>query len=452
MDKKLLKPKMALTDKNSMKLLLITLCAGIFLASCSSSPLKERGPAEAAPTTCNEIAKNIFLSENYDKNLEKALADKKLISLKEKFIIVQHPRLEWINKVKKSFNQSLRNWNYNRYPSFYLFNEEEIVPMAKRYAENLEKIATNQVPADDDETTKAFVAVSEWFKAYKNYTVDMDQLIEERISLQYNLKLLKKLKLDSEPKDIQLTIKRAGQLKSEIITLRKEDKNLAHTINKLKQEMKELDGTLLKNGKIKDRIIRQAMLQDMLTILQREMEYASKNGFEGPALTKEMEEVAALLKQTEFSPVTFGVYKIQNKIFIRELMAASKLDVLYNKIKDPLNRLKTIVTDYFKNRKAGTDQEKVGFFKRMYAKITSITPKQAAIGGGTVAVAGLGAERYFWFGKKSTTEETDHSTAVEIGPEDQAHLQQLENTQKVETEKHEGHSQVIELSLEELTN
>lgn len=437
-----------------MKSLLIILCAGFFLASCSTTPLEsfqEREPAEAAPTTCHELAKNIFLSENYDKNLEKALAEKKLITLKEKFIIVQHPRLEWINKIKKSFNQSLRNWNNNRYPSFYLFSEEEIVPMAKRYAENVEKIASNQIAADDEETTKAFVAVTEWLKAYKNYNVDMDQLIEERISLQYNVNLLKKLKLESEPRDIQLTVKRAGQLKSEIITLRKEDKNLAHTIKKLKQEMKDLDGTLFKNGKIKDRIMRQAMLQDMLTILQREMEYASKNGFEGSALTQEMDELTALLKQSEFNPVTFGVYKIQDKVFIRELMAASKLDVLYNKIKDPLNRLKTIVSDYFKNRKAGTDQEKVGIFKRMYAKITSITPKQAAIGGGTIAVAGLGAERYFWFGKKSTTEEVDHSTAVEIGPEDQAHQQQLENTEKVETEKHEGHSQVIEVSLEELT-
>lgn len=434
-----------------MKLLLI-ICAGFFLASCSSTPLTDRTPAQAVPANCNELAKSLVLSENYEKNLEKALVEKKLITLKEKFILVQHPRLEWINKVKKSFNQSLRNWNNNRYPAFYLFSEEEILPMAKRYAENVEKIAANQVPFDDEETTKAFLAVEEWIKAYKQYNTDIDQLIEERISLQYNVSLLKKLKLDQEPRDIQLTIKRAGELKSEIITLRKEDKNLQFTIKKLKQEMKELDGTLLKNGKIKDRIMRQAMLQDMLTILHREMEYASKNGFAGDALTKEMQELAALLKQSEFSPVTFGVYKIQDKIFIRELLAASKLDVLYHKIKDPLNRLTTIVQDYFKNRKAGTDKEKVGFFKRVYAKITGITPKQAAIGGGTIAIAGLGAERYFMIKESKQTELPDQSRAEEIGPEDQAHLQQLDNTEKVEVEKHESHSKVIEIQLDELIN
>lgn len=433
-----------------MKLLII-ICSGFFLASCSSTPLSDRTPAQTAPANCNELAKSLFINENYEKNLEKALVDKKLITFKEKFILVQHPRLEWINKVKKSFNQSLRNWNNNRYPAFYLFSEEEILPTAKRYAENVEKIAANQVPYDDDQTTKAFLAVEEWIKAYKQYNTDIDQLIEERISLQYNLTLLKKLKLDKEPRDIQLMIKRAGEMKSEVLTLRKEDKNLQFTMRKLKHEMKELDGTLLRNGKIKDRIMRQAMLQDMLTILHREMEYASKNGFAGDALTKEMQTIAELIKQSEFSPVTFGVYKIQDKIFIRELMAASKLDVLYHK-KDPVNRLATIVQDYFKNRKAGTDKEKAGFFKRLYAKITGITPKQAAIGGGTIAIAGLGAERYFFIKDSKQTELPDQSRVEELGPEDQAHLQQLENSEKVETEKHEGHSKVIEIQLEELLN
>lgn len=430
---------------------LFLICAGMFLASCASYAPKDRAPAEATPTTCNELAKNIFLSESYEKDLQKVLTERKLITWKEKLIQIQYPRLEWINKVKKSFNQSLRNWNNNRYPAFYLFNEEEVAPLAKRYAEHLEKIATNQVPADDEETTKAFVAVQEWITGYKNYRSDLDQLIEERISLQYNVSLLKKLKLDDEPRDIQLSIKRAGEFKSEIITLRKEDKNLEFTVKKLKKEITELDGTLFKNGKIKDRIIRQAMLQDMLTIVQREIEYASKNGSQSEVLTKEMESLTALIRQTEFLPTTYGVYKIQNKIFIQELMAASKLDVLYNKFKDPINKLKSIVADFFKNRKAGTDEEKVGFFKRMYAKITSITPKQAAVGGGTIAIAGIGAERYFWFKEKGLSEEQDRSSAVEIGPDDQAHMQQLENTNKVEVEKHEGHSQAIEVHIEEIT-
>lgn len=445
-----------LSDKFSMKLptLFIYMSAVFLLTSCASYTPLERRPAEAAPT-CMEMVKNFFSSkkstESYEDGLQRVLKERKLVTFQEKFVQIQHPRLDWINRVKKSFNQSLRNWNNNRYPAFYLFSEEEIVPLAKRYAESVEKIAMNQVPVNDEETTKAFVSIGEWIKAYKNYKTDMDQLIEERISLQYNVSLLKKLKLDNDPRDIQLTIKRAGELKTEVITLRKEDKNLKLTINNLKAQMKELDGTLIRNGKIKDRIIRQAMLQDMLTILQREMEYASKNGFESEALTKEIDSIASLIKEAEFSPTTYGVYKIENKVFIRELLATSKLDILYNKFRDPVNKLKTIVTDYFKNRNAGTDAEKIGIFKRIYAKITSITPKQAAVGGGSVVVAGIGAERYFSFKQGDTKEVKDRTSVVELGPEDQAHEQQLENTEKVETEKHEAHSQVIELNIEELT-
>jgi hypothetical protein len=429
---------------------LLTSCAGF----APLAPSTEREPAEAAPT-CMEMVKKFFSSdkntETYEEGFQRVLKERKLITFKVKLIQLQYPRLDWINKVKKTFNQSLRNWNNNRYPAFYLFSEEEIVPLAKRYAENVEKIAGNQVPVADEQTTKAFVSVSEWVKAYKNYKTDMDQLIEERISLQYNLSLLKKLKLDDDPRDIQITIKRAGELKSEVITLRKEDKNLKFTINNLKAQMKELDGTLIHNGKIKDRMMRQAMLQDMLTILQREMEYSSKNGFESEALTKEMNAIAALIKEAEFSPTTFGIYKIQNKVFMRELLATSKLDVLYNKFKDPLNKLKSIVTDYFANRNAGTDEEKIGFFKRIYAKITSITPKQASIGGGAVVVAGIGVERYFNFKEGSSKELKDRTSVVELGPDDQAHEQQLENTEKVETEKHNAHSQVIEVQIDELT-
>lgn len=434
-----------------MKLLLI-IFTGFFLASCATTPSSLRLPAQTEiPNTCNELTKSLFLSKDYEKNLKKVLLERKLISMKEKFITVQHPRLEWINKVKKSLNQSLRNWNSNRYPAFYLFSEEEVVPMAKRYAENVEKIETNQVTVDDEETTKAYVAVTEWISAYKNYRKDMDELLEERISLQYNLQLLKKLKQDSEARDIQLTIKRAGKVKSEIITLHKEDKNLGFTITKLKKEMNELDGTLIKNGKIKDRIMRQAMLQDMLMILEREMEYATKNGLQSEALTKELGELTALVKKNEFSPVTFGVYKIQDKVFISEVLVALKLDVFYNKIKDPVNSLKQIVADYFKNRNTGTDQKKIGLLKRFYAKVSSITPKQAAVGGGTIVIAGLGAERYFTVKPESTVEMLDKTKAEEIGPEDQAHQQQLENTKKVELEKQDGLSGAIEVHLDELT-
>ncbi|MDD4976230.1 MAG: hypothetical protein PHY93_17870, partial [Bacteriovorax sp.] len=400
------------------------------LSSCSSNnsyKLEETGvssrtPAEGA-TTCSDIAKNIFMSEDYDKNLTKVLTERKLLTFTEKRVLIHYPHLEWINKVKRSFYTSLRNWNNNRYPAFYIFNDEKIILTANRYAENLDKILTNQLPVNDDETTKAYLAVSDWMKSFQNYKIDVDQLIEERISLQYNISLLKKLKLDADgSRDIQITIKREGILKSEIITLRKEDKNLNFTINKLKEEMKELDGTLIKNGRIKDRIIRQAMLLDMLNILHRELEYTVKNAATpSDELVKELEKLSLLIKTSDYSPSTYGVYKISNKIFIRELIATSKLDAIYTKIKGPLIKLKNIAFDFFKNKAAGTDEEKFGIFKKMYLKITSITPTQVSIGGGSLVVAGIGFERYFWFKEKGSTEVTELPSSNELNPADIAH-------------------------------
>ncbi len=431
---------------------LLAIC--LFFASCSTAIRvpSTRAPADVESSSCSDLAKSLFMSDGYDKDLTKALADKKLISFKEKIMQIHYPRLEWINKVKISFNQSLRNWNNNRYPAFYIFNDEEIIPTAKRYAENIEKIVSDQVPVDDEQTTKAYHAVTEWVDAFSRYKFELDQLIEERISLQYNISLLKKLKLENgESRDIQITVKRNGILQTEVITLRDEDKNLQFTINKLKEEMVQLDGTLIKNGKIKDRIVRQAMLLDMLTIVQRELDYAVKNASQPNAdVMRALDKLSVLIKETDYQPSTYGIFKIQDKVFIRELVALSKLDVAYNKIKTPLVKLKTILSDYFKNRNAGSDQEKVGFFKRMYAKITSITPKQASIGAGSVVLAGIGYERYFWFKKQDTIELSDKQPANEMGPEDRAHQEQLEQSKKVEAEKHDSHSHVVEVQIDSL--
>lgn len=434
-------------------------CSTVKINSDQAYPASDRAPAQAS--TCSEIIKKFF-ADKPEKTLEQILVERKLITFSEKKAQIHYPRLEWINKVKKYFNTSLRNWNNNRYPAFYLFNQEEILPSAKRYAENLEKILADNVSIDDDETTKAYVNVSNWIKSFKNYQTELDQLIEERISLQYNISLLKKLKLDSDkPRDIIISIKRGGKLQNEVITLRKEDANLKATINKLKLEMKALDGSFSTNGRIKDRIIRQAMLFDMLTILHREVEHSIKNtSAPGQEILDQLKSLSILIKDSKLSPSTYGVYKIQDKIFIRELIATSKLDVAYEKIKDPLNKIKTILSDYFKNKNSGTDKEKVGFLKRIYAKITSITPKQAAIGGGSTVIAGISLERYFAFNGHPSEEEISRSNiepeVVDLEHESESietsHEQQIKTTKQVETQKHEDHSSVVEIHIDELTN
>lgn len=421
----------------------IFILALAMLSSCSSiqdQASTERFPA-GEPVTCNELVQSLFLKENYTQDLNKTLIEKKLLSFSNKFVTVEHPSMNWLNRARISLNKSVKNWNNNKYPAFYIFSDEEIIPAAKKYFTTM----TDKYPAGaelDEEAVKNFELIQSWIKSYQNYQREVDQLLEERISLQYNLSLLKKLKLTEDPRDIKISIMRGGQLVDEIVTLRKSDKDLAYQIKKLKSELQEFDGSLLKNGKIKDRIIRQAALADMLTIVQREFEYALKNT-EAPSeeMTKALDHLNALIKQEDLQATTYGVYRITNQVFIRELVALSKLDVAYKKfIQAPVMKFTEVVQAFIENRPKNnaTGPAKTGIFKRIYAKISNITVKQASIGGGVVVAAGIGFERYFSIIGEPVVEE------------DRAHEVQIERTEEEAIKQSEDHSSVIEIHIDEL--
>lgn len=438
-----------ITDKECMILRTLTFITVFsLLASCSHTPV-ERMPADTGATggTCQELAQNLFLKDNYEADLQKALIDKKLITFTNKFVVVEHPKMNWINRARISLNQSIKNWNNNKYPAFYIFSNEDVVTEAKKYFQTLSSIV-NPDQAVDPSATKNLETVQSWMKSFSSYQKDLDQLLEERISLQYNLSLLKKVKLKKdEVRDIKISIQRNGALVEEVLTLRKNDKDLDYQIKRLKEEIKELDGTLLKNGKIKERVMRQAMLKDMLTIVQREFEYSLKNTASPHAdLLKEFEELNALIKTSSFEPSTYGVYRITNQVFIRELASLTKMDVAYKKfVETPALKLKEVVDAFIQNRAVRdaanpTEAEKIGFFKRVYAKITSITPKQAAIGGSAVVVAGIGFDRYFTLKDNSLTPLPERT-----------HEEQMERTAEEDVRRSEAHSQAIEVHIEELT-
>lgn len=390
----------------------------------------ERGPADAGTSNdCRTLAKDLFLSKNYVANQEAALTSRKLLSFTNKFVTVNHPKLEWMNKMRASLNKSIRNWNNNRYPSFYLFNEEEVLPAAKNYFENVLKILDDQssLTKVDLENLKM---VQAWVKSYKDYNADVTNLLDERISLQYNLTLLKKLKLKDESRDIKLMIKRDGKMTEEIFTLRKEDKNLDPLIKQLENEIEELDGTVIKNGKIKDRIVRQAMLQDILTIVQRELEHKVKNGQNLPErMTKELEKLESLIDNPALSPSTYGVYRITNKQFTSEVLRATKLDGAVQKIKTAIN-----------------ENGKLGIVRSLFNKVSNITPKQAAYGFSGSVVVAIGSYQYFSFGKESTVEIIRGSTEV-LEEKDQ---EVLDKTIEEEKKKSDDHSSVVEITEDEL--
>ena len=424
------------------------------LASCAHVERNlnepQRVPAET-PATCKELAQNLFLKDSYEPDLQKALVDKKLITFTNKFVTVQHPRMDWLNRARASLNRSIKNWNSNKYPAFYTFHDEEIVTEAKKYFQTINSMVSANVDVAPD-ASKNLEVVQGWMKNFENYKTDVDNILDERITVQYNLSLLKKLKLKDESRDIKLIFKRDGKLVEEIITVRKSDKDVDYQIKRLKQEISSLDGTLLKNGKLKERIVRQAMLKDALTILQREFEYALKNTPAPDAeLIKELEKINALLAKSDYQATTYGVYRITNQVFIREMISLAKLDVAYKKFVDtPLTKFKEVVNAFIQNRPANNApvEKKTGIFKRIYAKITSITAKQAAVGAGVAVTAGIGFERYFSLADPSVTQ-LPNSTVTEES--DVAHEEQVNATREVEAEAAREHSTVIEVQIDELT-
>jgi hypothetical protein len=431
------------------------------LVSCSNmqerSVVFERMPAEVA--SCQDLAKSLFMKENYKEDLNQALLDKKLLSFKNKFVTVQHPRMDWINRARASLNRSLKNWNNNKYPAFYIFSDEEVYTEAKRYFETINSMITHDItPAP--EASKNLEVVSGWIKSFENYQKDVDNLLDERISLQYNLKVLKAFKQTEDVQDIKLVIKRNGELKEEVITLRKSDKDKNFQIARLKGEIKALDGTVIKNGKIKDRIIQQAALYDMLTITQREFEYGIKNTDGAhPELTLELEKINTLLAKAELKPTTYGVYRVTNKIFIREVISATKIDLAYKQfVETPALKFKEIFDAFIKKKTLETEEEKLGIFKRIYAKITSITPKQLSIGTGSVVIAGVGLERYFAVKDEPTIiEQKDNELEVVNDPkletlDDKKHKEQLDRTKEEDSKRTDEHSEVVEVHLNELVD
>lgn len=434
----------------------------LFLAFASCSNLQEqekpqfdRMPAEAA-SSCQDLVKNLFMKDNYKEDLNKALYDKKLLKFSNKFVTVQHPNLDWINKTRIALNRSLKNWNNHKYPAFYIFNDEEVVVQAKRYFETINSMVTKGITPRAD-ASKNLDVVSGWMKSFENYPKDINNLLEERISLQYNLNILKKFKQTEDIQDIKIVIKRDGKFIDEIVTLRRSDKDKNALIARLKGEIKALDGDLLHNGRIKDRIIRQAALNDMLTITHREFEHGLKNtAVPHEELGLELTRINTLLAKAELKPTTYGVYRVTNKVFIKETLAATKIDYVYKRFIDtPAMKFKEIIDAYIKKKNNLTEVEKVGIFKRIYLKVTNLTPKQIAIGSGSVVVAGIGYERYFAVKDQPDINE-QISGNLEIRDvkeiDDKKHQEQLERTQKEDAKRTDEHTEVVEVELEDFIN
>ncbi len=418
-----------------MKILALFFLSILYSCSALVPVAVGRSPAENIAKNCPDLMSDFIFTPSYQKDLKTALLDKKLITFKQKLMQVEYPRLKWINDVKKSFNISLKNWNHKRFPTFYLAHEEEVIPIANAYSKSLEKELNNEL---DEQAIDNLKSVRSWMSSYENYNQELDQFLEERIALQYNYSLIQKLDLKNETRDIALTFKRQGVLTSEVFSLHPDDNTYKSLLGDLKNQIYELDGGLLNDGKIKERIVRQAMLQDMLTIVQRELEHDIKNKDTLPTdILRELNRVNNLMNNQDFKASTYGVFKITDKVFIAELISLSKMDKVYDIFKTPAIKLKSILGNFLDGKKS--DKEKIGFFGRLYARIKNLTPKQLTVGTSVMATAGFGSYRYFWF---------DKSSNIELNAND-PHMIQLEQTQKALKAESDGQSKAVEIQIDE---
>lgn len=385
--------------------------------------IHERLPA-SEQDSCKALANNII---NKDGNASKIaddaspeasaikkLQEKGLLKFKDRFLILNTPGRDWINSVRKNFISHLKKWNKNRYPIFYMTDDNNIQKIGAQLPELLEKKLNNSLTEDESKIFDSAMAQVEMFSRYQK---DIESLIDERVSLQYNIEVLKKLKLDEKPMDIKIVIKRADGDTEEIVTLRKEDKNKSLVIDKLKKQLKEINGKVFRFGKIEERVIKQAYLKDIVTIYHREIEYAHKNGLHASDdLAKLYERLDQALVNSDFVPSSYGVYRVDRQVLRAEFMMFTGLDKGVVKVTATKDKIKSGFKSFFTSNSAGTDTEKMGFFQSIYTSITNMTVADLTKYGLTAAV-GFGASQYLMVDKNATDVTAVPTEVTEVTPE-----------------------------------
>ena len=412
--------------------------------------LMDRNPAS---NDCSSLISRFFKKNDLGTQKD-ALKKKSLLTLREGFWVSPKPKLEKLAELKKSLALSFKNWHGHKYPTYFLLNEPDVKLITENYSKTLIK-SLNQVDQLTDEDKALLEIVNGWISKFESYPVELDNMLEERISLQYNLNFLKNFELNKEREVVKLNFKKEGKDIEKTFIFYKKDKNLDFEIKNLKKELKAFDETLEKEGKLKDRVIRQAALKEMIQFVQRDIEVAGFNiadaklAHELKTLSKDLNQ---LLNKSQLQTTSYGVYKLNSDIFWNEILPINQVQTLKEyfkktgsffghaygftkeKLKASINFAKEAprklidgVKDLFK-KDVDEKGEKIGFFKKLYAKIKAIDPKKAAIGAGVVGVGFIGAEQYFGLEPNTTIDCVDLDSGEKLECSDAS--ERLENTQK----------------------
>jgi len=389
------------------------------LASCASKPIEtnhwnteaERFPASGdGIQTCSKLAQTFLLFDPKKKIVKNVdiedpnqlpidhIIAKGFIMPTDRVMVVKHPSLDWYNKVMKSLLANLKMWNMNRYPIFYMTKEVDYKKIGAKISELLEKKVNNTLEKED---LKLFENVMKDIEEFSNYKKDIEGILNEKISLMYNIEMLMKIKLGKEPVDVKITIKTAKGEESEIVTLRKEDKNRGLKVLELGRRLDNLNGKYFVQGKLNERLIKQAHLYNIVTIYQREVEYAVKNNINStPELEELLEKLNKQLANADFEPSSYGVFRADRLVLDQELKVFLKIDKAVAKIERGKEKTKSALKSFFNHKDSGTEREKMGLLENMYVSISELTVSDLTRYG-IAAGVGFGVSRYFWVDKSN---------------------------------------------------
>jgi hypothetical protein len=310
----------------------------------------------------------------------------------------------------------MKTWNNNRYPIFYLSKDKNFEKMGKEISELLEKQTRGAIT---DVEAKQLTQVMKEIQAFTNYQKDIQNIIDERVTLQLAIDRINKVLLDDEnPIDLELIIRRAGKDEREVVTLRKSDHNRRLVLKKYMAMLNEFNGNMFKPGKLEDRVLKQSMLRDIVTIYHREVEYAVKNGIhttdkEDDPLKLLYSQLSVALKNSDFDPSSYGMFKVDDDVFVAELMRLTKADAGVVKTIQAKDRMKNALRGFLQTRSQLEDPEKVGLLRHAYLSVTNLTVRDLA-SFGVQGVIAITAYNYFIVDSKTSTTEIGSGT-TEVG-------------------------------------
>lgn len=422
-----------------------------------SSPVVIASSGNAGGSSCQELIARV-LEPSYKKRIQQALQDKELVHRSHNSLTVRKPGARLFTRLlqrsQRFFSQVI---NDNRFPSYYVFNEEQTAPKIMAYVRTLtespeqkadrlrqsggsgsntdrstppprsrdngERLGLDdlkdnrggQEPArrsllplrrsensgdrqasrvtreDSRGDTKSTSGVRQansgddksaptrnqdfgpeikrWVDDYESYQKQLDDLVKARVSMAYNLELLKRYQGEARSIDrVELSFYRNGDFETSVFTFREDDGNLRNLIRDLETKIKYFDGgfftpSLRQNsrlgfefsseGMIRHRVLEQGRLRDKLTILHRELEFAwlnlerraefSQHTEEGKQQLQELlQRVERLLMDDDLKPSDWA----QRRISAQKLRSEISQSLTSNKRLERIRERSDVISNY----------------------------------------------------------------------------------------------------------